>query len=216
MVASILLTGFEPFDGEPVNASWEAVRQLEGADIGGRRVVTLCLPSAFGGAFPRLEAAMRELDPVALIAVGQAGGRDKISLERVAVNLIDARIPDNDGLQPIDEPVVPGGPNAYFSGLPIKAMLVALQAAGYPAEISYTAGSYVCNQVFYALCHALRERPEVAGGFVHVPFLDNQAPRHPGKPTIHTDILVGALRVMLGVVSDPPAAVPGVSAGREG
>lgn len=211
----VLLTGFEPFDGEPVNASWEVVRALEGATLGGHRIVTRCLPSTFTKAFATLESAMREQDPAAVVAVGQAGGRGKISLERVAINLIDARIPDNDGAQPIDEPVVPGAPNAYFSTLPIKAMLLALQEAGHPAEISYTAGSYVCNQVFFALCHALRERPDIPAGFVHLPFLDIQAPRHPGKPSLRTETLVEALKVMLHAVFDPPRVVPGTSAGTE-
>ena len=211
----VLLTGFEPFDGEPVNPSWETVRVLDGAIIDGHRVAARCLPTAFAGAAGALQAALREHDPVAVIAVGQAGGRAQISLERVAINLIDARIPDNTGAQPIDEPVVADGPAAYFSTLPLKAMLQALRGAGIPAEISHSAGTYVCNQVFYLLRHALRQRPEVPAGFVHIPYFPEQAARHPGAPSLGQVTLAEALEVMLRSVLDPPATASGVSAGRE-
>ena len=210
---SVLVTGFEPFDGEPVNASWESVRVLDGAMLAGHRVVACCLPVTFAGAVAALEGAVHAHAPAAVVAVGEAGGRERISLERVAINLIDARIPDNAGDRPIDVPVVPEGPAAYFSTLPLKPMLLALESAGLPAEISHSAGTYVCNQVFYALCHALRERPGVPAGFVHVPYLDSQAARHPGEPWLHADTVVEALRVLLRAAVDPPAATPGLSGG---
>ncbi|TXH72035.1 MAG: pyroglutamyl-peptidase I, partial [Lysobacteraceae bacterium] len=152
----VLLTGFEPFGGERRNPSWEAVRRLRGARIAGHRVVVARLPVAFADSLPVLRRALREYRPALTICIGQAGGRARISLERVALNLIDARIPDNTGAQPVDKPVVVDGPAAYFGSLPVKAMLVALDAAGFSAELSHSAGTYVCNQVFYGLMHALR------------------------------------------------------------
>lgn len=211
----VLLTGFEPFGGERVNPSWETVRAFDGRVIDGHRIVAVRLPTAFAGAQAVLEAALADLDPVAVIAVGQAGGRAQISLERVAINLIDARIPDNTGAQPIDAPVIPGGLAAYFSTLPLKAMLVALRGAGIPAEISHTAGTFVCNQVFYVLRHALRDRPGVPAGFVHIPYFAEQAARHPGAPSVSPETLNAAVEVLLRTVLDPPASVPAVSAGRE-
>lgn len=211
---TILLTGFEPFDGASVNASWEAVRRLDGVQPGGYRVVSRCLPTVFERAWSALEAALAAFDPVAVIAVGQADGRDRVSLERVAINLVDARIPDNDGAQPIDRPVLADGPAAHFSTLPLKPMLAALQAANIPAELSCTAGTFVCNHLFYRLCHALRARPGVPAGFVHVPLLDSQAAGR-GVPSMSCDLLVEALAVLVGAVIDPPAVAPGMSAGRE-
>lgn len=177
---TVLLTGFEPFGGDTVNPSWEAVRALDGRDIQGHRVVARRLPTAFSSAPSALRAALRETAPAAAIAVGLAGGREGISLERVAINLIDARIPDNAGAQPVDVPIVRGGGNALFTRLPVKAALAALHGAGIPAHLSYTAGTYVCNEVFYALIHALRRR-QTPAGFVHVPWLPEQASRH-GQP----------------------------------
>jgi pyroglutamyl-peptidase len=169
-----LLTGFEPFDGDAVNPSWQIAQALHGQRLHGTRVVAAQLPCTFDGAIGTLRAALRRHRPRLVLALGQAG-RSVISLERVAINVIDARIPDNAGAQPIDEPVQAGAPAAHFSTLPIKAMLAALREAGIPAEVSQTAGTFVCNQVFYGLMQALRRRPGVRGGFVHVPLLPEQA-----------------------------------------
>lgn len=169
-----LLTGFEPFDGDAVNPSWQIAQALHGQRLHGTRVVAEQLPCTFAAAIGTLRAALRRHRPQLVMALGQAG-RSVISLERVAINVIDARIPDNAGAQPIDEPVQAGAPAAHFSTLPIKAMLAALREAGIPAEVSQTAGTFVCNQVFYGLMQALRRRPGVRGGFVHVPLLPEQA-----------------------------------------
>jgi pyroglutamyl-peptidase len=169
-----LLTGFEPFDGDAVNPSWQIAQALHGQRLHGTRVVAEQLPCTFGSAIGTLRAALRRHRPQLVMALGLAG-RSVISLERVAINVIDARIPDNAGAQPIDEPVQAGAPAAHFSSLPIKAMLAALREAGIPAEVSQTAGTFVCNQVFYGLMQALRRRPGVRGGFVHVPLLPEQA-----------------------------------------
>ncbi|WHZ18625.1 MAG: Pyrrolidone-carboxylate peptidase [Rhodanobacteraceae bacterium] len=181
---TVLLTGFAPFGGELVNPSWQAVRALDGAMIEDHRVVAVELPTEFDASLPTLWHALREHEPRVAIAVGLAGGREGLSLERVAINLIDARIPDNAGAQPVDVPVLRGGAAAFFSTLPIKAALLELQRAGIPARISQTAGTYVCNQVFYALMHALRRQRNTRAGFVHVPWSPQQAAAHaqPGMP----------------------------------
>lgn len=211
----VLLTGFEPFGGETINPSWRAVAALDGERIGGHRIVARTLPTAFTASLPVLHQALEELAPACVLAIGQAGGRAQVSLERVAINLIDARIPDNDGEQPIDAPVVEGGPSAYFSTLPLKSMLTALRVQGVPAEISHSAGTYVCNHVFYALMHALREQPHVRAGFVHVPFLPEQAIRHPGAPSMSHTTLVESLRIMVESALNPPELPAAFSAGRE-
>lgn len=158
----IIVTGFEPFGGSEKNASWEAVRTLAG-------VRTIMLPVSFTMA----EKAVRDMAssvPDAIICVGEAGGRSAVSIERVAVNIKDARIPDNDGIQPRDLPIRAGGPDAYFSSLPTREICEAINAAGVPAELSYTAGTYVCNLAFYALMDEIRKRGRrTTGGFIHVP-----------------------------------------------
>ena len=166
---TVLLTGFEPFAGAATNPSGQAVRALHGRRIAGHRIVARALPVEFGESLKRLRAAIREVRPGIVVCTGLASTRDAISLERVAINLDDARIPDNAGYQPIDSAIVAGGPAAYFSTLPIKAIHAAIGAAGIPAEVSQTAGTYVCNHVVYGLMHALRRRRGVRAGFVHVP-----------------------------------------------
>lgn len=179
-----LLTGFAPFAGEAINPSWQAIRHLDGRTVDGHRVVAVELPCEFDASLPRLWHAIRATNPRVVIAVGLAGGRAGLSLERVAINLIDARIPDNAGAQPIDVPVLRGGAAAFFATLPLKATLVELRRAAIPAQLSQTAGTYVCNQVFYALLHALRRRRTARAGFIHVPWLPQQARAHgePGMP----------------------------------
>ena len=179
---SILLTGFEPFGGETVNPSWQVARALHGEVIEGAGVHALCLPCAFGDALAVLGDALRRRRPHIVLALGQAAGRADITPERVAINVDDARMPCNAGRQPIDQAIVPGAPVAYFATLPIKAIVAALRAAGLPASVSQTAGTYVCNHVFYGLMHALRRRRGVRAGFVHLPLLPEQAARAAGAP----------------------------------
>ena len=188
----ILLTGFDPFGGESINPSWEAVRRLDGKRIGGHRVVARQLPTEFAGSLDLLKAAVREIAPVILLGVGQAGGRTQLSIERVAINVQDARIADNAGAQPVDEPVIADGPAAYFSTLPIKAMLAALHAKGLPAEISQTAGTYVCNHIAYAMLHLAAKRRGMRAGFIHIPYLPEQAARLRGAASMaQADVLQG-------------------------
>jgi len=192
---TVLLTGFAPFAGEATNPSWDAVAALADARIGGHRIVARSLPVAFGASIDSLRAAIDELAPALVLCVGQAGGRPQLSIERIAINVDDARIPDNADACPIDQPVVADGPAAYFSTLPIKAMLKALRDAGIPAEISQTAGTYVCNHVFYGLMHVLQSCPGTRGGFIHVPYSPAQAARHPGAPSLPVDVVTQALRI---------------------
>ncbi|MDQ0702971.1 pyroglutamyl-peptidase [Pseudomonas sp. W3I7] len=171
---TLLLMGFEPFDQDPVNPSWEAVRQLDGMLLGEDvQIVARRLPCAFALVGECLAEWITQLRPAMVIATGLGPGRSSISMERVAINVNDARIPDNLGAQPVDTPVVVDGPAAYFSTLPIKAMVKALREAGVPAAVSQTAGTFVCNQVFYLLQHALAGTG-VRSGFIHVPNLPEQ------------------------------------------
>lgn len=195
----VLVTAFEPFDGEAINPSWEAVKVLQGREIAGARVIALQLACVFDLALSQLNAALAQHQPDCVIAVGQAGGRAEISVERVAININDARIPDNRGQQPIDTPVIPGAPAAYFATLPIKALVSALRENGIPAAVSHTAGTFVCNHVMYGLLHALAQQPrDVKGGFVHIPYAPQQAARHPGEPSMPIDMVVQALETMIG------------------
>jgi pyroglutamyl-peptidase len=186
----VLLTGFEAFGGEAVNPSQEIVRSFEGTRMQGHRIVTGVLPVAFAPVLPLLERLLDEHRPTLVLALGQAGGRSALALERVAINLIDARIADNEGRQPIDATVVAGAAQAYFSSLPIKAMQAHLRSLGIPVELSMSAGTFVCNQVFFALAHLRATRyPELRCGFMHVPWLPEQAARYPGQPSMALDTM---------------------------
>ncbi|QEU02172.1 pyroglutamyl-peptidase I [Pseudomonas oryzihabitans] len=193
---TLLLTGFAPFGGETLNPSWEAVRRLDGERLGDLPVVAAQLPTEFGTALRVLDELLERHRPTLVVAVGQAGGRAELSLERIAINVDDARIPDNAGRQPIDEPVVAGGPAAYFSTLPIKAMTRVLRDVGIPAAVSQTAGTFVCNHVFYGLQHRL-QGSGVRGGFIHIPYLPAQAAHQPGAPSMALETLIAGLRLAL-------------------
>ena len=178
----VLLTGFEPFGGQSLNPSWEVARALHGLQIQGAQVTAVQLPCVFAQALPALQQALAQHRPDIVLALGQAEGRCDFSVERVAINLQDAGIPDNAGAQPVDEPVIADGPAAYFSTLPIKALVAGLKGAGFPSSVSQTAGTFVCNQVFYALQHMLVGQG-VHSGFMHLPLLPEQAARWSG-PTL--------------------------------
>lgn len=208
----ILLTGFEPFGGAESNPSLAVAREaaliLEEQGI---RAAAAELPCVFATAPAVLEGLLAAWRPHVVIALGLAAGRSALGLEKVAINHLDARIADNAGKQPIDLPVVAGGPAAYFSGLPLKAALQALRdpAAGHghvAAEISYTAGTFVCNQVFYALMHHTHAVPGVSAGFVHVP------PMRDADPGIghHARAVAALARLAL-----DPGPEPALAAGTE-
>lgn len=175
----LLLAAFEPFGGEQINPAWEAVKGLP-EQIGTITIEKLLVPTVFGASLTLVSAKIKELCPDIVVCVGQAKGRPDISLERVAINVNDARIPDNEGNQPADEPIVPEGPAAYFSTLPIKEMVEAMKAAGIPASVSNTAGTFVCNQLMYGVLHTIAiEGMTAKAGFIHVPYIPVQAA---GKP----------------------------------
>lgn len=191
--STVLLTGFDPFGGSALNPSWLAVNALHGEQVLGHRIVAAQLPTVFGESLRVLDALLHTHQPALAICVGQAGGRSAISIERVAININDAPIADNAGASPIDTPVIADAPAACFSSLPIKAMRAAVQAEGIAAEVSQTAGTFVCNHVFYGLMHTLATRPALRhtrGGFIHVPWLPEQ-----GTPHMALDDIVRGLRV---------------------
>lgn len=198
----ILLTGFDAFGGQSVNPSWLVAQALHGERIGQATVVARRLPCAFGLALQELERALADERPQLVLALGQATGRCDFSIERVAINVDDARIADNLGLQPIDEPVVAGAQAAFFSTLPIKAMVHALRQAGLPASVSQTAGTFVCNHVFYGLMHALRHHPGTRGGFMHLPLLPEQAAQQPSQPCLPLATQVQGVRLALAAALD--------------
>lgn len=192
-----LVTGFEPFGGEAINASLEAVRRLP-SRIGALEVVTAELPTSYARSLGVLEAAIAGARPEVVLCVGQAGERAVLSVERVAVNLQDAHIPDNDGVQPVDAPVIAGGPAAYLATLPVRAAVAALRAAELPAAVSMSAGAFVCNHVFYGLMHLAATRQQrFRGGLLHVPCLPQQATAN--APSMALDDIVRGIGIVLEV-----------------
>jgi len=212
-VLTILLTGFEPFAGAADNPSRRAVLALAAAPPPGTRIVAAILPVRYASAAEALRAAVLAHRPDVLIATGLAGGRAEISVERVAINVDDAGLADNDGTQHIDTPVVAGGPAAYFATLPIKAVASAIRAAGIPALVSQTAGTFLCNHVFYVACHlAATELPAMRAGFLHLPWLPEQATAHPGEPSMALDSMLAALYAAIAATRDNSVDLP-VAAG---
>lgn len=171
----ILVTGFDPFGGAAINPSWAAVQALP-AHIGTAEICTCQIPTEFEAAPRRIREELEIIRPDGLLCVGLYGSSPSIRVERVAINLQDARIPDNAGAQPRDLPVCPGGPDAYFATAPTRKIIEALTAAGIPAVLSYSAGTYVCNTLFYsALDHGVKTGRNIPCGFLHVPYLPSQA-----------------------------------------
>ena len=176
---NVLITGFDPFGGEPINPAWEAVKAMKD-EIAGATITKLQIPTVVAKSIAKVHEKMQELHPDIVISIGQAGGRYDITPERVAINLDDARIKDNEGNQPIDVPIYEDGAPAYFSDLPIKAMVQHIREAGLPASVSNTAGTFVCNHLMYGVLYTLaKEYPGVRGGFMHVPFIPEQVVERP-------------------------------------
>ncbi|MDR3425650.1 MAG: pyroglutamyl-peptidase I [Alphaproteobacteria bacterium] len=197
--SKVLLVAFDPFGGKILNSSWLAIQALHGKQIARHRIIAAQLPTAFKTSLQILRKLIAEHNPALIIGVGQADMRSPISLERVAINIIDARIPDNQGVQPVDEEVISGGPVGYFSTLPIKAIRTALNKADVPVEISQTAGSFVCNYVFYGLMHELSTRKllrRTRGGFIHVPLLPQQSAIR-AAPAMPLEQIVKGLRLAI-------------------
>jgi len=183
-VARVLVTGFDPFGGEDINPSWEICRDLPEA-IGATRIHVLQVPCEFRAAIEVVAGEIERLEPALVLSLGQAGGRAAMSVERVAINVDDARIDDNAGNAPVDEPVASGGPAAYFATVPVKAMVAAMREADVPAIVSNTAGTFVCNHLMYGVLHFLAASGRDArAGFIHVPWLDAQALARPSEPSM--------------------------------
>lgn len=191
----LLITGFEPFGGETVNPSWEAVRLLP-EELGDYRLTKLQIPTVFGRAAGTVLETARTLHPDVILCIGQAGGRSGVTPEVVGINLREARIPDNAGNQPENVPVVQDAPTAFFSTVPVRAMVEAIRDAGVPAALSYSAGAFVCNDVLFSLLHAY-DGTQTKVGFVHVPFLPEQAKEN--APSLPLADIVRALTAAIGV-----------------
>ena len=198
----LLLTGFEPFGGEHINPALEAVMRVADT-LGAVEVTKLTVPTVFGKSIAVVQAEMNRLRPDAVLCVGQAGGRFEVTPERVAINLDDARIADNEGNCPLSAPIVADGDTAYFSNLPLRAMVRAIRVAGVPASISNTAGTFVCNHLLYGVLHHIHSAcPGVRGGFVHVPFLPEQVVHRPAPtPSMALADIVRALEAAIGAIA---------------
>jgi len=198
----VLITGFDPFGGEPINPALEAVK-LVSDNVDGAEVVKQEIPTVFKKSIAKLEEALITHNPDVVICVGQAGGRFEITPERIAINVDDARIPDNEGNQPIDEPIVHDGPDAYFSKLPVKAIINTLQKGCIPSKISETAGTFVCNHLMYGLLHLIHTKyPHIRGGFIHIPYVTAQVIDKKGQPYISLDELVKGLELAIAACAE--------------
>lgn len=198
----VLITGFDPFGGEKINPAWEAVKALPD-NIDGIEVVKLQIPTVFKKSAKKLFENIDSVKPDVVICVGQAGGRYEFSVERVAINIDDGRIPDNDGYQPVDSPVFEDGENAYFSTLPIKAIVEEVKKVGIPSAVSNTAGTYVCNHIMYSLLYYLNKNNlNIKGGFIHVPFIPEQVIEKKNTPYMELTRITKALEISIKAIRD--------------
>lgn len=196
----IIVTGFDPFGGEPINPALETIKSLP-KTIAGAEIIIVEIPTVFDKAADVLEEKMTEHLPDAVLCIGQAGGRVDLTPERIAINQDDARIPDNEGQQPIDRTIRSDGQPAYFSTLPIKAMVEAIHRIGLPASVSNTAGTFVCNHLMYqALYLAEKQFPKTKAGFLHIPFLPEQVVDKPGLASMSLNDIVRGVEVAIGAI----------------
>jgi len=189
----ILVTGFDPFGGEPINPAIESVKRLPD-NIAGAEIIKLEIPTVRKKSLEKIEKAINEHNPDIILSIGQAGGRFDISIERIGINLDDFRIPDNEGNQIIDEPIFPDGENSYFVKLPVKAMVQNVQKNNIPASISYTAGTFVCNHVLYGVLYLIEKKYKgKKSGFIHIPFLPQQVVDKRNTPSMELNTIVKGL-----------------------
>lgn len=202
----ILLTAFEPFGGESINPAFEAVRCLPDR-IADAEIIKQEVPVVFNLSIQQVTARLDEIQPDVWLGIGQAGGRFDITLERVAINISDGRIADNAGYQPLDEPIDPDGETAYFASLPIKAIVAEIRKQQIPASVSNTAGTYVCNHLMYGvLNHIHKNQLPMRGGFMHIPFLPDQAVTKPNPtPSMALDLMIKAIETAIQVIVTTPA-----------
>ncbi|WP_208560533.1 pyroglutamyl-peptidase I [Marinilactibacillus kalidii] len=198
----ILVTGFDPFGGESLNPAWEAVKKIPDT-IGGAEIKKVMIPTVFGKSAEVTEEAIKDFQPDYVLNIGQAGGRFELTPERVAINVDDARIPDNDENQPIDVAIQEDGEAAYFTQLPVKAMVTEMKKAGIPASVSNSAGTFVCNHIMYQIQYMIDKKyPEIKAGFMHVPFIPSQTVDKPGKPAMNLDdISAGITKAIEAIVA---------------
>jgi pyroglutamyl-peptidase len=208
----ILVSGFDPFGGDKLNPAYEAVKLIP-TTVAGAEVVTVEIPTVFGKCADVLKAAIDVHKPDAVLCVGQAGGRSVMSIEKVAINLDEARIPDNEKRQPLDTPIKEDGPTAYFSSLPVKAIVQNIKAHGIPSSVSYTAGTFVCNDVMYRLLYMIdREYKHLRGGFIHVPFDTAQVTDRPeGTPSMPVATIAKALEYAIEAIAQHQSDIGGVA-----
>lgn len=198
----ILLTAFEPFGGEKVNPAQEALKDVPDV-VAGAGIVKLTVPTVFGKSVETVYGAMKREKPDAVLCIGQAAGRTGLTVERVAINLEDAAIADNEGRKPVDSPVFAEGPAAYFTTLPAKAMVEKIKGAGVPASVSCTAGSFVCNHLLYGVLHHIaREFPGMRGGFIHVPYLHEQVLDKPGAPSLSREDIAKGIEAAVEAIAE--------------
>lgn len=199
----ILVTGFEPFDGSNTNPSEQAIQVLNHQNITGVEIVTAILPVDWQHAPKNLITAIDTHQPGAVVCLGEAAGRAAISVERIAINLLDFRIPDNSGVTITDQPIIHGAPAAYFSTLPLREICYAIQQCGVPADLSLSAGSYLCNQVMFCLLHALASRGHsIPAGFIHLPSLPQQAvDRNVHQPSMSLETQIKGIRAALEAIA---------------
>lgn len=193
----VLITGFSPFGGDAINPTLEVCKHLPDT-IEGSEVVTAEIPTVFGQSIVALKELIDKHKPELVICLGLAGGIDKIRVERVAINLDEARIPDNNNQQPSDKAIVAYGENAYFTNLPTKALVKSLHDIGIPATLSYSAGTFVCNHLFYGLMHYInQENKHIKGGFIHIPYLPEQVVSRPSGASMSLDMMVDAITTII-------------------
>ena len=210
----VLITGFDPFGGESINPAWEAVKAMKD-NIDGIEVIKLQIPTVFKKSAEKLFAGIEEYKPDAVICIGQAGGRYDMSVERVAINMDDGRIPDNEGYQPIDTPVYEDGENAYFATLPIKGIVEEIKLAKIPASVSNTAGTYVCNHIMYSLLYYIsKNNLDIKGGFIHVPYITEQVVDKKNMPYMEVATITKALECAVQALNKYKVDVK-VSGGKE-
>lgn len=196
---TVLLTGFDPFGGESINPAWEVAKSLHEKTIGEYKIISKQVPTVFHKSIKVLKEYIEELSPEMIICIGQAGGRPDITIERVAINIDDARIADNEGNQPVDVPVVEEGPAAYWS----KAIVKKLREEGIPSSVSQTAGTFVCNHLFYGLMYELEKHDmKIKGGFIHIPFLPEQASSYPGQPSMSLSTISKGVELAIEVTTE--------------
>ncbi|SHH04962.1 pyroglutamyl-peptidase [Anaerosphaera aminiphila DSM 21120] len=203
---NLLITGFEPFDSETVNSGYEAIKLLPDKILD-YNIIKLELPVIFEDSIDILIKAIENFNPSIVLCIGQAGGQANIIPERVAINIDDARIPDNKGMQPVDVPIFKDGENAYFSKLPIKKIVENLKSENIPADISNSAGTYVCNHIMYGLLYFINKNKEynsIIGGFIHVPYLETQVVNKPNTPSMTTEEICRALKISIETIIKEP------------